>query len=413
MQENTTELDRALETEGWLGRITIPPEQRNAFAARTLALRRQLLLISVLVGLGFYTAFAAGDWFAVPDRVWLALTLRFAVILPCGLALLYWLRHARCRLIVQQYVTCAFHLLAVTLLAVLIALSDSVNALGFVFANYAVLMAMVISMALPWRLVVILAGIVVAIQALAIALGPLQLSVLQLHNIMIAIVIVGPSLCANWLIENERRRHFVLIEREENRKRQLAEQRDMLSRLAALDPLTELANRRGFHAGLESDLERYSPDNVMAIAMIDIDYFKPYNDHYGHAAGDRALRRVAQALAEAARPKGRAGRLGGEEFAIAVPGITAEEVVLYAERLRISVQRLAMAHHYSTAASVVTVSIGVALGRIPAGNTAALFEVADAALYQAKAAGRNRVVIHDLIQPVADASWRCFSAGAP
>ncbi|WP_438765767.1 diguanylate cyclase domain-containing protein [Kushneria sp. TE3] len=396
MQEEATELDRALEGEGWFGRVTLPAEQMSAFAASTRAARQRALSVSVVIGLGFYVAFAPGDWFAVPDRIRLALTLRLGVVLPLGLAVLYWLHRARGPLIVQQCVTCGFHLLAVAMLAVLMVLSSSVNALGFVFANYAVLMAMVISMALPLRLVMILAVIVVLIQSAAIAHGPLRLPVLEIHNLMIAIVIIGPALFAHRTLENERRRHFLLITREERRKRQLAEQRDMLGRLAALDPLTELANRRGFHAGLASDLERMAPGAVVAMAMIDIDSFKAYNDHYGHAAGDRALRRVAQALAAAAEPHGRAGRIGGEEFAIFVTGMTGAALAPYAERLRASVQGLSMMHHHSTTAGVVTVSIGVALGYAETCDTTRLFEAADAALYRAKSAGRNQVMIDDL-----------------
>ncbi|WP_445620538.1 diguanylate cyclase domain-containing protein [Kushneria sp. Sum13] len=396
MQEDATELDRALEGKGRLDRVTIPVGRRSAFAAMTLAPRRRALSMSVLIGTSFYVAFAPGDAFAVPDQLHLALIFRLGIMLPIGMAVFYWLSHARCSLIRQQLVACGFHLLAVSLLALLITRSDSINALGFVFANYAVLMAMVISMALPLRLVLGLATIVVLIQGMAIAYGPLRLPVLELHNVMIAIVIMGPAMFANRALENERRRHFLLVEREQLRQRQLAEQRDMLGRLAALDPLTDLANRRGFHAGLASDLDRLAPGALVAMAMIDIDHFKAYNDHYGHAAGDEALRRVAQALADAARPAGRAGRMGGEEFAVFVTGLPGNELALYAERLRASVQRLMLVHHHSTTASVMTISVGVALGTAGTSETAELLGAADAALYRAKAAGRNRVVIEDL-----------------
>lgn len=401
MQDDATGLDQTLEGEGWLGRVAIPPDQRRAFAGATHSARRRALVLSLLVGLGFYLAFTPGDLFAVPDQLELALMLRFGVMLPLGLLVIVWLRRTRCSLRCQQCVTCAFHLSAVALLAVLMMRSDSVNALGFVFANYAILVAMVISMALPIRLVMVLAVIVVLIQAVAIAHGPLQLPALEIHNLMIAVVIIGPALFANRTLENERRRHFLLLQREALQKRQLAEQRDLLARLAALDPLTDIANRRGFHAAMRGDLEWARPEAPVALAMIDIDYFKPYNDHYGHAAGDDALRRVAQTLAETARPLGRAGRMGGEEFAVIVTGLDGNELARLAERLRAGVQRLGIQHHHGTSAGVVTISVGVALLRGTDVETSALFEAADAALYQAKAAGRNRVVIHDLSRPEA------------
>ncbi|RKD84496.1 GGDEF domain-containing protein [Kushneria marisflavi] len=399
MQDDATELDQALEGGGQLDRVSIPPELSRAFADATLTVRRRALSKSVVIGLGFYEAFALGDAFAVPDRLELALTFRFAIILPLGLMVVCWLRRTRCALILQQVVACGFHLVVVALLALLVVLSDSVNALGFVFASYALLMFMVISMALPLSLVAVLATFVVLIQAVAIAHGPLMYPALELHNLMIAIVIIGPATFANRALENDRRRHFLLMERERYRQRLLAEQRDMLARLAALDPLTELANRRGFHAGIAGDLDRLAPGSLVAMAMIDIDHFKTYNDHYGHGAGDEALRRVARALREAARPIGRVGRMGGEEFAVFIPGITGHELVLYAERLRASVQRQALVHHHSATASVMTISVGVALGCPETSDIEALFETADAALYRAKAAGRNRVSIEDLTRP--------------
>ncbi|WP_158521440.1 sensor domain-containing diguanylate cyclase [Kushneria konosiri] len=396
MQDDATELDRALEGRG---RVLIPAELKDAFADDTLAVRRRALSKSVLLGTGFYVAFALGDAFAVPDRLQLALIFRLAIILPLGLVVFYWLRRTRCSLIRQQCVACSFHLLVVGLLALLVVLSESVDALGFVFASYALLMFMVISMALPRSLVAVLASVVVLIQAVAVAHGPLRYPTLELHNLMIAIVIIGPAIFANRALESDRRRQFLLMERERLRRRQLAEQRDMLARLAALDPLTELANRRGLNAGIAGDLDRLTSGARVAIAMIDIDHFKAYNDHYGHGAGDEALRRVARALAEAARPPGRVGRMGGEEFAVFVPGITHHELPLYAERLRASVQRLALVHHHSRTAGVMTISVGMVLGCPTSSDVQMLFEAADAALYRAKKAGRNQVSIEDLTRP--------------
>ena len=117
MQDDATELDQALEGGGQLDRVSIPPELSRAFADATLAVRRRALSKSVVIGLGFYLAFALGDAFAVPDRLELALTFRFAIILPLGLVVVCWLRRTRCALILQQVVACGFHLVVVALLA--------------------------------------------------------------------------------------------------------------------------------------------------------------------------------------------------------------------------------------------------------------------------------------------------------
>jgi len=177
----------------------------------------------------------------------------------------------------------------------------------------------------------------------------------------------------------------------------LKQQSDQLRRLAFIDGLTGLHNRRALDERLAREL-RHAARTVqpLALALIDVDFFKPYNDHYGHQAGDDALRAVAQALAQAMlRPVDLAARYGGEEFVCLLPETGAPGALAVAERLRAAVQALALPHAHSGAAAVLTVSIGLAvwpaqLGRpVPAAE--ALIQAADAALYEAKHGGRNRV----------------------
>lgn len=177
----------------------------------------------------------------------------------------------------------------------------------------------------------------------------------------------------------------------------LKQQSDLLRRLAFIDGLTGLHNRRAFDERLAREL-RHAARTVqpLALALIDVDFFKPYNDHYGHQAGDDALRAVAQALQQAMlRPVDLAARYGGEEFVCLLPETAAAGAQAVAERLRAAVQALALPHAHSQAAPVLTVSIGVAawptqLDR-PAPAPEALIQAADAALYDAKHGGRNRV----------------------
>lgn len=392
---NEAALARALAGRGPFKRVFIPADMEAAFTSHSASRSRQALWISVIAALFFYTGFTPFDGFAVPDLVGLALFLRLGVALPVGIGALLLLRADRLSLFSQQLVACFYHLLNVALLALLITLTDSPQALGFLIANYAALMILVIAMSLPMTLVFLLIVVVFALQALAIALGPLQVPMLQLHNLLAAVVFAGPALIARYKLENEHRRYFLLLQREQLRLQQLAEQRDLLSRLAALDPLTGLANRRGFMAGLAGDLERGGRGALVAIAMIDIDRFKGYNDYYGHPAGDEALKRVAEALASASRPAGRAGRLGGEEFAVAMVGVAVREIDTYAERFRGEVARLGIVHQKSEA-GIVTISVGVACGAVERGDVKPLFDLSDRALYRAKAQGRNCVVVERL-----------------
>jgi diguanylate cyclase (GGDEF)-like protein len=164
-----------------------------------------------------------------------------------------------------------------------------------------------------------------------------------------------------------------------------------LSRLAETDALTGLANRRRLASVLRLSWSRAAvTGRTIALLMIDADAFKAYNDFFGHQAGDGVLRAIAGTLEEGARARGGlASRCGGEEFVVLLPGLDEAGALATAEALRSAVQALALPHPRA-ASGVVTVSIGVAV-RFPAqgGTGDEALEEADAALYRAKAEGRN------------------------
>ncbi|WP_156404560.1 diguanylate cyclase [Curvibacter sp. PAE-UM] len=168
-----------------------------------------------------------------------------------------------------------------------------------------------------------------------------------------------------------------------------------LAALSSTDALTGLANRRRFDEVWESEWQRAARMGLpLALALIDVDYFKAYNDHYGHQAGDACLRQVASLLAAEARRSGElVARYGGEEFVLVLPGATAAEARNVAERIRAAVEGRAMPHEHSPVAGVVTISIGVASVRVQRAEQAeALLKESDVALYLAKHQGRNRVM---------------------
>jgi len=168
-----------------------------------------------------------------------------------------------------------------------------------------------------------------------------------------------------------------------------------LAALSSTDALTGLANRRRFDEVWESEWQRAARVGLpLALALIDVDYFKAYNDHYGHQAGDACLRQVASILAAEARRSGElVARYGGEEFVLVLPGASAAEARTVAERVRAAVEGRAMPHDHSPAAGCVTISIGVASARVlRAEHAEALLKEADGALYLAKHQGRNRVM---------------------
>ncbi len=178
-------------------------------------------------------------------------------------------------------------------------------------------------------------------------------------------------------------------------KRQLEDANQRLAQLSLTDGLTGVANRRHFDQTLLDEWQRATRAQVpLALAMIDIDLFKRYNDTYGHQAGDDCLQRVAAALARCTlRPGDLLARYGGEEFAVILANTDLAGAYSVGERLRSEVATLALAHESSSVSSIVTLSVGIATSLPDAERSSeTLIAAADRALYQAKEQGRNQLV---------------------
>ncbi len=171
-----------------------------------------------------------------------------------------------------------------------------------------------------------------------------------------------------------------------------------LEHLAARDGLTGIANRRSFDEKLEREWLRGKRDQTpISLLMVDVDHFKRYNDTYGHQHGDACLRQVAESAATVVfRPSDMLARYGGEEFSVILPNTGMDGAMIVASRILESVAALAIPHSASEIGHV-SLSIGVATV-VPGLNehSDTLIKVADAALYKAKHAGRNRVVTADM-----------------
>jgi len=169
---------------------------------------------------------------------------------------------------------------------------------------------------------------------------------------------------------------------------------DELRNLTRKDELTQVGNRRAFDEVLDRETRRAQrAKHALALLMIDIDAFKPYNDNFGHQAGDEALQRVAGALQQVVqRPADCVARYGGEEFSVILPETSLHGARKVAEELRRTVQDLGIPHAHSPVAPVITVSIGGAQAQPESGlEPGRLLEAADFCLYKAKDAGRNQV----------------------
>ncbi|GIX46436.1 MAG: diguanylate cyclase response regulator [Candidatus Tectimicrobiota bacterium] len=164
-------------------------------------------------------------------------------------------------------------------------------------------------------------------------------------------------------------------------------------RLAHTDGLTGLFNRRALQERLQQEVERANRyRRPLSLVMIDIDFFKHYNDTHGHLQGDTVLVEVALLLRQRSRAADFVARYGGEEFAIILPETACPNAVRFGERLRAAVARRRFPGEDCLPGGRLTISVGVASHR-PLGTREALLQAADAALYQAKRQGRNRVCL--------------------
>jgi diguanylate cyclase (GGDEF)-like protein len=256
------------------------------------------------------------------------------------------------------------------------------------------------SQPLPWQL------------GMQPAVTPAKEFIGSFHNMLLVIITLITSLMVLVVNANRTRTNRQLQQLAGSLERTVVERTEQLEaanaqlqRLSDTDGLTGITNRRRFDALLR---ERWRTatraGSSLAVAMIDIDHFKAYNDHYGHQAGDRCLQQVAAALAaEIRRGSDCVARYGGEEFVVLWCGLTLDQASAMAERLLQRVTALALPHASNPSGPIVSLSIGVAARQLQGQATAplieelepqitALLQQADARLYAAKTAGRNRVV---------------------
>jgi diguanylate cyclase (GGDEF)-like protein len=236
---------------------------------------------------------------------------------------------------------------------------------------------------LRFRTATITVSLTITVYAVAAAIFGLPLPLIVRSCLLLAVVAAACGVVARTL-EHSSRTRFI--------------ETHAMAELAEKDALTGVKNRRVFDEHLETFWQRaIKEERGIAILLIDVDHFKAYNDRYGHQAGDRALRRVAEMIQMfVTRPNDLLARYGGEEFAVLmydVDGVAAEKA---AAQMRKAVVAMGLEHRDSRLGQIVTISIGVAVVEpSPERRARGALQLADEALYQAKTMGRNRVEVLD------------------
>jgi diguanylate cyclase (GGDEF)-like protein len=211
----------------------------------------------------------------------------------------------------------------------------------------------------------------------------------------LSLLIVGYLIDRHFMIRQLR--HHLAEQR--NLQEQLTAARDELQQQATRDSLSGVLNRAGIMNVLERELARADRmHTALAIVMLDIDHFKKINDTYGHLAGDAVLRETARRLSSVVRRSDAIGRYGGDEFLTVLSGCDEPGAVTFAEKLRVLIEQKGI--NTSEGVLRITLSVGVAVGRgALLAQPAGLIRAADAALYEAKASGRNRVELAKADEP--------------
>lgn len=369
------------------------------YAAEREQWRRQSARISAHIAGAVYVLFAFTDYILVNDVFVLDLLARMAIgaIFIIGTEALF--RVGVRSLYIELHCASATVLAYVTWLAIS-GLSTYQNNMTY-YATYGVIFMIGQNVFFNFRfwVAIVSSSIIMTLSQLDIAahrnIG---------HEYVVAIAALYSStyiltLYVNWSLNSERFLVFLNSARAEIRQKEAMERGAALLRLSTTDALTGLANRRAVDEELGAYWRDWQTQRIsFAVVLVDVDYFKIYNDRYGHQEGDRCLGAVANAMATAGAENGyMVGRFGGEEFILVAPSPNREHVQHIAETIRCAVENLGIPHDQRPdSTSTVTVSVGAAFSRdVPGTRVERLITEADRALYDAKRSGRNCIQLFD------------------
>lgn len=384
-----------------LSRLRFPAELEQQFVHDSAPRRLRYFLLSGLLSLFVFNGFLLVDYLMAPDVFWLAFKIRVGMFTPFAVIALVsvWLKREQMSpqvsTLVGEYLVVISGSLAAASLAYILSNSRAVTSQYYHVGLMVVIMYGNMVQRLRFWYAVAFSVTVYAIHIGGVMMVPAFNTRLIVPMAMLIGATMAFTLMANYALERDERRQYLLSLRRKHLLQDLGDVQQRLQQLSRVDSLTGLFNRRHFQQYLSQTWQRALHDHAsVAVLMLDVDHFKPYNDRYGHPVGDQCLIQIAQAMQDSLRrPGDLVARYGGEEFIAVLPGADKDTAHQAAERIREAIIKLAIPHEASATADTVTASIGVISCRArEAVHEQDLIAAADSALYKAKEAGRNRVV---------------------
>ncbi|MGQ0597362.1 diguanylate cyclase domain-containing protein [Aquabacterium sp.] len=401
---HTSREDVAAATEQFdktLSWLRFPAALEHQFVNDSAARRLRYFLLSGLLSLFVFNGFLLVDYLMAPDVFWLAVKIRVGLFTPFAIIALLsvWLkRHSmspQTSTLVGECLVLVSGSFAAACLAYILSNSHATTSQYYHVGLMVVIMYGNMVQRLRFWYAVAFSLTVYLIHLGGVMMVPAFNPRLNLPMALLIGATMVFTLMANYALERDERRQYLLSLRRKHLLQDLGEVQQRLQQLSRMDTLTGLFNRRHFQQYLEQTWQRAQYDQApVAVLMLDVDHFKQYNDRYGHPVGDQCLMQVAQAMQDSLRrPGDLVARYGGEEFIAVLPGADKDTAHQAAERIREAIIKLGIRHEASATAPMVTASIGVVSCRAREGvQEQDLIAAADSALYKAKQAGRNQVL---------------------
>ncbi|MFZ5562806.1 MAG: GGDEF domain-containing protein [Thermodesulfobacteriota bacterium] len=343
-----------------------------------------------------FNLFAISDYVLTPDIYPVAWIFRFTMATPMMIAAMVLASRQRFRRYIIHLLTFLFFMGGASLL-LLAMLSRAPNA-GHSYTGVAlIIMFAAIVIRIPFWHAAVLGGSLLSLHLAVFSWFGRMPPDLMVHSALVIFSVGVISLLGNYRMEREFRRAYLRAMKMKIDARHLEKLNRQLEELAVSDPLTGLFNRRHFDVHLAAEWRSALREQLpISLIFIDIDHFKPYNDHYGHPAGDACLKQIAGAITENVhRPGDASVRYGGEEFVVLLANTGMAQALHVAQKIQAHIQALTIPHESSPVSDCVTVSMGVA-STVPVRDDSPfeLLERADHAMYAAKTAGRNRICVY-------------------